>query len=247
MSENNLTALVTGASRGIGRCIAQTLGATGYQVYLTYASQAAQAEAVAEEIKSAGGRAKAFRLELGDAKAVTAFFASEIKDRTDLHVLVNNAGITADSLLISMKDGDFDKVLDVDLKGAFICMREAARIMIRRRAGRIVNIASVVGLTGNPGQANYSAAKAGLIGLTKTAAKELAGRKITVNAVAPGFIETDMTGALPENVRTQYLQTIPLKRFGTPEDVAGAVLFLVSDQAGYITGQVLSVNGGLYC
>ncbi|MDR0827226.1 MAG: 3-oxoacyl-[acyl-carrier-protein] reductase [Desulfovibrio sp.] len=247
MSEKTLTALVTGASRGIGKCIAESLAKAGYQVYLTYASKAAEAETAAEDIRAAGGKARAFHLDVSDAHSVKDFFATEIKDKTDLHILVNNAGITADSLLISMKDEDFDKVLDVDLKGAFICTREAARILIRRRSGRIVNIASVVGQTGNAGQANYSAAKAGLIGLTKATAKELAGRNVTVNAVAPGFIETDMTRALPESAKAQYLMNIPLKRFGAPEDVAEAVLFLASDKAGYITGQVLAVNGGMYC
>ncbi|MDR1947061.1 MAG: 3-oxoacyl-[acyl-carrier-protein] reductase [Desulfovibrio sp.] len=247
MDDNILTAVVTGASRGIGRCTALTLGRAGYRIFLTYASKAEEAEATVREIVAAGGRAAAFRLDVSHPEAVTDFFQAEVKDKVDLHILVNNAGIVKDSLLVRMKDEDFDKVLAVDLQGAFTCLREAAKIMLRRRAGRIVNISSVSGQTGNVGQANYSAAKAGLIGLTRAAAKELAARGITVNAVAPGFIETDMTGTLSDAIKDQMLKSIPALRFGRPEDVAEAVLFLVSDKAGYITGQVLAVNGGMYC
>lgn len=247
MTQLTPTAIVTGGSRGIGKCIAQTLGARGFQVYLTYVSKPGEAEAVADSIIAAGGKAKAFKLNVGDPEAVAAFFRDEIKDKVRLDVLVNNAGITKDGFLIRMKDEDFDAVIDINLKGAFICLREAAKIMSKQRSGRIVNISSVVGQMGNAGQINYSAAKAGLIGMTKSAAKELAGRGITVNAVAPGFIETDMTLALSEEVRQQYLDHIPLKRFGSAEDIAGAVAFLTCEQAGYITGQVLAVNGGMYC
>ncbi|MDR2124335.1 MAG: 3-oxoacyl-[acyl-carrier-protein] reductase [Desulfovibrio sp.] len=247
MDDNMLTAVVTGASRGIGRCTATTLGRAGYRVYLTYANKADEAETAVGEILAAGGRAAAFRLDVADPEAVTQFFQNEIREKVDLHILVNNAGIIKDGLLARMKDEDFDKVLAVDLQGAFTCLREAAKIMMRRRGGRIVNISSLSGQTGNAGQANYSAAKAGLIGLTKAAAKELAVRGITVNAVAPGFIETDMTLTLSDTVREQMLKSIPAQRFGSPEDVAEAVLFLVSDKAGYITGQVLAVNGGMYC
>jgi 3-oxoacyl-[acyl-carrier protein] reductase len=247
MDENMRTALVTGASRGIGRCTAILLGRAGYRVCLTYANRADEAETAVGEILAAGGNAAAFRLDVADPEAVTHFFHTEIKDKVDLHILVNNAGIIKDGLLARMSDEDFDNVLAVDLQGAFTCMREAAGIMMRRRAGRIVNISSVSGQTGNAGQANYSAAKAGLIGLTKAAAKELAPRGISVNAVAPGFIETDMTLTLSAAIREQMLKTIPARRFGTAEDVAEAVLFLVSDKAGYITGQVLAVNGGMYC
>ena len=247
MSDLTATALVTGGSRGIGKAIAQTLGRVGLQVYLTYVSKADEAEAVAADIRASGGKATAFRLDVGDSEAVAAFFQSEIKDKVQLTALVNNAGITKDGLMLRMKDEDWDKVLGVNLRGPFICLREASKIMTKQRHGRIVNIVSVVGQMGNAGQANYSAAKAGLIGLTKAAAKELAGRNVTVNAVAPGFIATDMTDALSEDVRKLYMDQIPLKRFGTVEDVAEAVSFLVSDKAGYITGQVLAVNGGMYC
>ncbi len=247
MSELTPTAVVTGGSRGIGKCIAETLAAQGLQVYLTYVSKPAEAQAVAEGIKAAGGKAEAFCLNVADAAAVNAFFAEQIKDKVSLAALVNNAGITRDGFLIRMKDEDFDAVLDANLKGAFTCLREAAKIMSKQRRGAVVNITSVVGQMGNAGQANYCAAKAGLIGLTKSAAKELGGRNVTVNAVAPGFIETDMTKNLPEAVRGQYLEQIPLKSFGSPQTVADAVAFLVSDKAAYITGQVLAVNGGMYC
>lgn len=247
MSDLTSSALVTGASRGIGKCIAETLAAAGYHVVFTYASKAAEAEAVVRDIAAAGGSAQAFQLNVGDEEAVSAFFADHIKGKVRLDVLVNNAGITKDGFLIRMKESDFDAVLNVNLRGAFICLREAAKLMTRQRFGRIVNISSVVGQMGNAGQINYSAAKAGLIGMTKSAAKELASRNVTVNAVAPGFIETDMTLALTDDVRNAYLDHIPLKRFGSVQDIADAVAFLASDRAGYITGQVLAVNGGMYC
>lgn len=247
MSEVVRTALVTGGSRGIGKAVALTLAKEGFQVYLTYVSKPEEAETVAEDIRKAGGSARAFRLNVGDSEAVSQFFAEEIKDKVDLAALVNNAGITKDGFLIRMKDEDFDNVLGINLRGAFVCLREAAKIMSRQRHGSIVNISSVVGQMGNAGQVNYSAAKAGMLGITKSAAKELASRHITVNAVAPGFIETEMTAALPEDVRKAYEEAIPLKRMGSAQDVADAVAFLVSDKAGYITGQVLAVNGGMYC
>jgi 3-oxoacyl-[acyl-carrier protein] reductase len=247
MDELTSVALVTGGSRGIGRAIAEVLAERGFSLYLTYVSRPAQAEAVAEAIREKGGRAEAFLLDVSDTAAVAEFFRARIKDRVRLSVLVNNAGITRDGLLLRMKDEDFTAVLDTNLKGAFACIREAAKIMTRQRFGRIVNIASVSGETGTAGQANYSAAKAGLIGLTKAAAKELAARNITVNAVAPGLIQTDMTAALSEQVQAEYLKLIPLKRYGTPRDVAEAAAFLASDAAAYITGQVLTVDGGMYC
>lgn len=241
------TALVTGGSRGIGKAVAQTLARDGWQVYLTYVSKPQEAEAVAAEIAAAGGKAAAFQLNVGDAGAVAAFFAEHIKDKVDLGVLVNNAGITKDGFLIRMKDEDFDKVIGINLRGCFLCSREAARIMSKNRTGCIVNVSSVVGLMGNAGQANYCASKAGILGLTKSNARELAARGIRVNAVAPGFIETEMTSVLPEEQRKLYVESIPLKRLGTAEDIASAVAFLASPRAAYITGQVLSVNGGMYC
>lgn len=241
------TALVTGASRGIGRAIAETLAANGLQVIITYVNRAEEAEKVLEHIEAGGGRAKAFALNVVDGSAIEALFASEIKNRLNLQVLVNNAGITHDGLLLRMSEESFDKVLDVNLRGAFLCTREAAKIMSRQRSGRIINISSVVGQMGNPGQVNYSASKAGLIGLTKSCAKELASRNITVNAIAPGFIESEMTAALEEKTRENYLGYIPLKRFGTAQDVANVAAFLASDAASYITGQVIAVNGGMYC
>ncbi len=240
-------AVVTGASRGIGREIALALSKRGLYVLLTYASKAEEAENVVREIRGNGGDADAYRLNVADSGAVSDFFRGSVKGRVRLEVLVNNAGITKDGMLLRMKDEDFDAVLNVNLKGAFYCLRSAAAIMAQQRCGRIVNIASVVGQTGNAGQINYAAAKAGLIAMTKSAAKELGSRGITVNAVAPGFIETDMTAVLTDEVKAAYSQNIPLKRFGTTRDVAEAVAFLASPESGYITGQVLAVNGGLYC
>ena len=247
MSELLSTALVTGGSRGIGRAVAQTLAAAGYQIFLTYVSKPDEAEQTARAILAAGGRARAFRLDVGDSESVAAFFRDEVRERVELAVLVNNAGITKDGLMLRMKDEDFDRVLGINLRGAFLCLREAAKIMSKQRYGRIINISSVVGQMGNAVQVNYSAAKAGLIGMTKSAAKELASRSITVNAVAPGFIETDMTAALSDEARDAYAKAIPLGRLGSAQDVADAVAFLASDKASYITGQILAVNGGLYC
>ncbi len=247
MTEQRSTALVTGGSRGIGLAIAQTLGSAGFHVCLTYASRSEEAQDVVRSITDAGGSAAAYRLNVGDAEEIAGFFKDEIRDKVRLDVLVNNAGITKDGLVLRMKDEDFDSVIGINLRGAFITAREAAKIMTKQRYGRIVNITSVVGQMGNAGQANYAAAKAGLIGLTKSLGKELASRNVTVNAVAPGFIETDMTRALSDAVRGEYQNAIPMKRFGSVEDVAQAVAFLASEKAGYITGQVLAVNGGMYC
>ncbi len=239
------TALVTGGSRGIGAAVAARLARDGFDVILTYVSKPDAAAAVVDAIVAAGGKARALALDTGDNAAVAAFFAEHVKD-TDLHVLVNNAGITRDGLLVRMKDADFETVIRVNLIGAFTCLREAAKLMMKRRAGRIVNISSVVGQSGNAGQANYAAAKAGLVGLTKSAALELASRGITVNAVAPGFVETDMTAVLPDAVKATFSDRIPVKRACAPEEIAAAVGYLVSDEAAYVTGQVLGINGGMY-
>jgi 3-oxoacyl-[acyl-carrier protein] reductase len=246
MTELARTAIVTGGSRGIGRAVAKRLAADGFHVCLTYVSRPEEADAVVSEIEADGGGAAAFKLDVSDREAVAEFFASEIKNKVNLQVLVNNAGMTKDGPIIRMKDEDFDKILAVNLAGAFACLREAAKIMSRRREGRIINVSSVVALMGNAWQANYVSSKAGLIGLTKSAARELAQRNVTVNAVAPGFIETDMTAELPEKVIEDYKAQIPLGRMGTAEEIAAATAFLASDEAAYITGQVLSVNGGMH-
>ena len=246
MSDLPKVALVTGGSRGIGRTVAERLAADGFEVYFTYVSRPEAAEEVVASIERAGGKARAFQLDSGDRDAVAAFFKDEIKGKVSLDVLVNNAGVTRDGLMMRMKDEDWDTVLAVNLTGCFVFLKEASKIMGRQRFGRIVNITSVVGQMGNAGQANYASAKAGLIGLTKSAARELASRGITVNAVAPGFIETDMTAALPEKAVEAMLEQIPLKSLGQSEDIAAAVSFLAGPGAGYITGQVLGVNGGMY-
>lgn len=246
MSELSRVALVTGGSRGIGRAVAERLARDGFAVYLTYVSRPEEAEKTVAAIAESGGTARAFRVDSGDSAAVAAFFAEEIKDKVELEVLVNNAGITRDGPLIRMKDEDFDKVLSVNLRGCFIFLREAAKIMIRRRAGRIINMASVAGQAGNAYQANYSSAKAGLIGMTKSAALELAPRNVLVNAVAPGYVDTEMTAVLREDVIQEIINAVPLKRSATPREIASAVSFLAGPDATYITGQVLAVNGGLY-
>ena len=239
------TALVTGASRGIGRAIALTLAAKGYAVALNYAGSQAAAEAVKGEIEAAGGKAFTIQGDVSKAEDVDRIFKTIKEEFGQLDVLVNNAGITRDGLLIRMKEESWDAVLSTDLKSDFLTIKAAAQMMIINKNGSIINIASVVGIMGNIGQANYAAAKAGVIGLTKACAKELAARNIRVNAVAPGFIATDMTDAIPEKNKEAMLTAIPLGRMGLAEDVAKAVSFLASDDASYITGQVLKVDGGM--
>ena len=239
------TALVTGASRGIGRAVAHCLAAEGARVAINYAGNVKAAEEVKASVEAAGGTAILCQADIADSAAVEAMIADVVKEFGAIDILVNNAGITRDTLLMRMKDEDFAKVLDTNLKGVFYCTKAVAKLMMKKRSGRIVNMASVVGLVGNAGQTNYAAAKAGVIGFSKSAAKELASRGITVNVVAPGFIGTDMTAGLPESVKEKMLTDIPLGRMGEPEDVANAVLFLASDQASYITGQVVNVDGGM--
>ena len=239
------TALVTGASRGIGRAIALCLAAEGARVAINYAGNVRAAEEVKTAIEAAGGTAILCQADIADSAAVEAMVANVVKEFGTIDILVNNAGITRDTLLMRMKDEDFAKVLDTNLKGVFYCTKAISKLMMKKRSGRIVNMASVVGLVGNAGQTNYAAAKAGVIGFSKSAAKELASRGITVNVVAPGFIGTDMTAGLPESVKEKMLTDIPLSRMGEAEDVANAVLFLTSDQASYITGQVVNVDGGM--
>ena len=239
------TALVTGASRGIGRAIALRLAAEGARVAINYAGNVKAAEEVKGAVEAAGGAAILCQADISDSAAVEAMVADVVKEFGTIDILVNNAGITRDTLLMRMKDEDFAKVLDTNLKGVFYCTKAVAKLMMKKRSGRIVNMASVVGLVGNAGQTNYAAAKAGVIGFSKSAARELASRGITVNVVAPGFIGTDMTAVLPEAVKEKTLAGIPLGKMGEPEDVANAVLFLASDQASYITGQVVNVDGGM--
>lgn len=239
------TAFITGASRGIGQACALTLARAGNRVVLA-ARNAAKLEEVAQQARTLGVEAFVVELDLSNPDSVQAAFHKALKEFGNVDILVNNAAITRDGLAVRMKKDDWDAVINTNLYGSFQAIQQVLPGMMRARWGRIVNIASVVGLTGNPGQANYVAAKAGLIGLTKSLAQEMAARNITVNAVAPGFIETDMTAVLPQEIKDKLLTMIPLKRLGAPEDVAAAVRFLVSEEAGYITGQTLSVNGGMY-
>jgi 3-oxoacyl-[acyl-carrier protein] reductase len=245
MSLNGRVAVVTGASRGIGKAVALKLAAEGADLVVT-ATSLETAQLTADEIIRMGGKALALKVDVSVTAEVEALFTRTLAEFGRVDILVNNAGITRDGLLLRMKDEDWDAVIDVNLKGAFICTREAAKYMAKARYGRIVNISSVVGEMGNAGQSNYCASKAGMFGLTKATARELAKRNITVNAVAPGFIETDMTGGLSDKIRDSLLQQIPMERLGAPEDIAAAVYFLASAQSSYITGHVLSVNGGMY-
>ena len=238
-------ALVTGASRGIGRQIALTLGAKGAAVIVNYNGSAQKAEEVVKEIEAAGGRAEALQCNVSDFEACGQMMADIVARYGRLDILVNNAGITRDNLLMKMSEEDFDAVINTNLKGVFNCIKHISRQMLKQKAGRIINISSVSGVLGNAGQANYCAAKAGVIGITKSAARELASRGITVNAVAPGFIATEMTDVLSDSVKAAATEQIPMKHFGSTQDIAETVAFLASDKAGYITGQVLSVDGGM--
>ena len=238
-------ALITGAGKGIGAAIARKMSEQGATVIINYSHSKEAAANVMEEILSSGGQAEIYPCDVSDDEAVKTMIADIVKKHGRLDILVNNAGVTKDGLLMRMKPEDFDRVINVNLKGTFHCIQNATRIMMKQRYGRIINISSVVGLYGNAGQANYAASKAGIIGLTKAAAKELGSRGITVNAIAPGFIQTEMTDILNEDLKNNMINAITLGRFGQPEDIANAALFLASDQASYMTGQVLCVDGGI--
>ena len=238
-------ALITGASRGIGRVIAETMAKAGYDIAICYSGNESAAQETISLCKKYGVQAIYVKADVSNSEDVANMF-SEVKSLLGpVDVLVNNAGITKDGLLLRMTEEDFEKVVDINLKGAFLCTKAAIKDMLRAKKGSIINITSIVGVTGNAGQANYSASKAGLIGFTKSVAKEYGSKGITVNAVAPGFIQTAMTDSLPEEVKSAYLKQIPLGRFGTPEDVASVVEFLASEKAAYVTGQVIEVTGGM--
>lgn len=238
-------AVVTGGARGIGKAIADALARKGVNLVIADISLE-QAKDTAAELEKLGVKAMPVKLDVSKSDEVIKIFEDISKEFGKINILINNAGITRDGLIMRMKEEDWDTVININLKSVFLCSKEAIKVMAKQRYGRIINIASVVAFMGNPGQANYSASKAGIVGLTKTTAKEYASRGITANAVAPGFITTAMTDALPENVKDEMKRAIPLGRFGTPEDVANAVVFLASPEAGYITGQVIHVNGGMY-
>lgn len=245
MNLSNQTAVVTGGSRGIGRAVCLELARQGANIVFSYAGNTQAAEETVQAVQALGAAAVAVQGDVSDSAAVQGLIDTAVKTFGRIDILVNNAGITRDNLIVLLKEAEFDQVVATNLKGAFLCIKAVARIMMKQRYGRIINLSSVVGLRGNAGQINYAASKAGLVGMTKSAAKELAGRNITVNAVAPGFIDTDMTAALPENARQSMLSQIPMNRLGTPEDVAASIAFLASGAAGYITGQVLCVDGGM--
>lgn len=242
---NGKVAVVTGASRGIGRAVALKLAGEGATVIVNYNGSKERAEEVKKEIEAAGGKAEVYQCNVSDFEKCQAFIQDVIKTYGRLDILVNNAGITRDGLLMKMSEADFDSVIETNLKGTFNTIRFASRQMLKQRSGRIINMSSVVGIAGNAGQANYASSKAGVIGLTKAVARELASRGITVNAIAPGFIETEMTEVLSDAVKEASVAQIPLGRFGKPEDIAKTAAFLASDDAGYITGQVIQVDGGM--
>ncbi len=245
MNFEGKTALVTGGSRGLGRAVCLELAKGGASVVLCYAGNEAAAQETVREIEALGAKALAIRCDVSDAAQVDALVKAAVETFGRIDILVNNAGITRDNLLMRMSEADFDAVISTNLKGTFLCMKAVSRLMLKQRYGRIVNLSSVVGLRGNAGQVNYAASKAGVVGMTKSLAKELASRGVTVNAVAPGFIETDMTAALTDAARAAAQGSIPMNRLGAPEDVAKAAAFLASDDAAYITGQVLAVDGGM--
>ncbi len=246
MTFDNKIALITGASRGIGKAIALELSSQGAYVVVNYHRSVSAAEELSNKIANSGGKCKLTRFDVSDFARVQEEIDKVAEELGGLHILVNNAGIAKDGLLLRMRESDWDEVLSVNLKGVFNCTKAASRIMLKQRYGRIVNITSIVGEMGNVGQTNYSASKAGIIGFTKSTAKELGSRNITVNAISPGFIETDITRDLSQKIKDAYIEAIPLGRFGKPDDVAKAVMFLTSDDASYITGEVIRVNGGLY-
>ena len=239
------TAVVTGGSRGLGRAVCLELAKGGANVVFCYAGNEAAAKETTAACEALGAKALAVRCDVAKADEVKALMDAAVKEFGRIDILVNNAGITRDGLLMMMKEEDFDRVVETNLKGTFLCMKAVSRIMMKQRYGRIVNLSSVVGLRGNAGQVNYAASKAGVVGMTKSLAKELASRGVTVNAVAPGFIATDMTAAMTDAAKEATLASIPLQRLGAPEDVAHAVAFLASDEAAYVTGQVLCVDGGM--
>lgn len=245
-SDIQQTIVVTGGSRGIGRALCAAFSRPKTAVYFNYCCEDETGDQTASQIIAAGGIARGMRVDVASEAEVSRFFKTIVKETGGIDVLVNNAGITRDNLLIRMKSDDWREVIDVNLGGVFHCTREAVRTMIQKRAGSIINITSIAGVAGNAGQANYAAAKAGIIGFTKSMARELASRAVTVNAIAPGYIETDMTAHLADGVKSEIISQIPLGRAGSPADVAGLAVFLASDAARYITGQVIHVNGGMY-
>ena len=240
------TILITGGSRGIGRGICKAFAHVDTHIYFNYSSAAEAAAQTEKLVTENGGSATGMQVNVASEKEVSAFVGRALDETGRIDILINNAGITRDGLIVRMKEADWDDVLNINLKGAFNCIKAVSKTMIKQRSGRIINVSSVVGVSGNPGQANYVASKAGIIGLTKGVAKELAPRGITANVVAPGYIETDMTASLSDKAKDLMLTQIPLGRAGTPEDIAAAVVFLASDQAAYITGQVIHVSGGMY-
>ncbi|MCL0042367.1 3-oxoacyl-[acyl-carrier-protein] reductase [Thermodesulfovibrionales bacterium] len=242
---NGQTAIVTGGGRGIGRTIAEFLAQRGVNVVIVGVNIDI-AHNASLELEKLGIKSIAVKADVSNASDVNNIFERALREFGRVEILINNAGITKDGLLLRMREEDWDTVININLKGTFLCSREAVKVMSKQRYGRIINIASVIAFTGNPGQVNYGASKAGIVGLTKTIAKEYASRNITVNAVAPGFIMTAMTETIPENIKQDMINAIPLGRFGVPEDVANAVIFLASTEASYITGQVIHINGGMY-